>query len=383
MKSSLKKAFVSGCFDLLHSGHVEFLQRAAGYGDLYVALGSDQTVFELKGRTPVNNQVERAFMVQGLSCVHRAFISRGSGLLDFATELGEIRPDYFVVNADGNTPDKRKLCEELGIEYVVLRREPHAGLAGRSTTELRALPQMPYRIDLAGGWLDQPFVSRHHPGAVITLSIEPTVEFNDRSGMATSTRYTAIDTWGNKLPPGDPHKLAKTLFCCDNPPGTCEISGAQDAIGIAFPGLAKSNYNGEYWPASIEQETEEEALRFVERLLYLVPLGPRQGDFQVLKETYITPEGACRLAEATERCWDAIRAQDAGAFGRAVRDSFEAQIAMFPAMVNPAILALIEEYRDEALGWKISGAGGGGYIILVAGRPIEPAVRICARRTLS
>ena len=47
------KVFVSGCFDLLHSGHVEFLRRAATQGDeLYVALGSDQTVYELKGRAP-------------------------------------------------------------------------------------------------------------------------------------------------------------------------------------------------------------------------------------------------------------------------------------------------------------------------------------------
>jgi hypothetical protein len=97
---------------------------------------------------------------------------------------------------------------------------------------------MPYRIDLAGGWLDQPFVSRHYPGSVITLCIEPTVEFNDRSGMATSTRYTALDIWGPRLPPGDSEKLARILFACNNPPGTEYVSGAQDAIGIVFPGLA-------------------------------------------------------------------------------------------------------------------------------------------------
>ena len=43
------KVFVSGCFDLLHSGHVAFFQQAAAYGDLYVALGADETVYELKG----------------------------------------------------------------------------------------------------------------------------------------------------------------------------------------------------------------------------------------------------------------------------------------------------------------------------------------------
>src|SRR5688572_30488854 len=49
-----KRVFVSGCFDMLHSGHVAFLQTAASYGDLYVALGSDATVYGLKGRLPVN-----------------------------------------------------------------------------------------------------------------------------------------------------------------------------------------------------------------------------------------------------------------------------------------------------------------------------------------
>lgn len=51
------KVFVSGCFDMLHSGHVAFFQCAAAYGDeLYVALGSDETVFDLKGRPPVNTE---------------------------------------------------------------------------------------------------------------------------------------------------------------------------------------------------------------------------------------------------------------------------------------------------------------------------------------
>jgi cytidyltransferase-like protein len=54
-----KKVFVSGCFDLLHSGHIAFLQETASYGDLYVALGSDQTVYELKGRLPVNSEQEQ------------------------------------------------------------------------------------------------------------------------------------------------------------------------------------------------------------------------------------------------------------------------------------------------------------------------------------
>jgi cytidyltransferase-like protein len=375
-----RKVFVSGCFDMLHSGHVEFFREAASYGDLYVALGSDKTVYDLKGRVPINNEQERMFMAQSVSYVKEAFISQGSGMLDFEQELREIRPDIFIVNADGNIPEKRDLCEDLGIEYIILQREPHAGLMPRSTTALRRRHQIPYRIDLAGGWLDQPFVSKHYPGCVITISIEPTVEFNERSGMASSTRRNAIELWGPKIPPGDYEKLAKILFCYDNPPGTEEISGSQDAIGLIFPGLAKAYYEGEYWPTRIDRVVDELALQFVERSLYLMTLGPRHDGFSVLSDTRIDRQGARALSQATDNCWQAILKRDIERFGTHFRHSFEAQIAMFPNMMTPTVRKLIDQYRDQALGWKLSGAGGGGYLILVSDKPIEGAVRVIARR---
>ena len=377
---SPKKVLVSGCFDLLHSGHVAFFEAAAAYGDLYVALGSDRTVTALKGRPPVNTEQERLYMVRSIGCVHGAFISSGSGILDFADELGAMRPDFMVVNEDGNIPAKSRLCAELGIQYVVLQREPQAGLPARSTTALRQVEQMPYRIDLAGGWLDQPFVSRHHPGTVVTVSIEPTTAFNERSGMATSTRRSALDLWGPRLPAGDAARLAKTLFCYDNPPGTKEVSGSQDAIGIVYPGLARAHYAGAYWPHEIEHVVDEGALCFVEQSLVLVPLGPRGNDYDVLGNTCITARGAQALAEAADACWDALRVGDIAAFGAGVRASYEAQVAMFPAMRTQTVVDLIAQYRERAFGWKLSGAGGGGYLILVTDEPIEHGFRIVVRR---
>jgi cytidyltransferase-like protein len=373
------KVMVSGCFDLLHSGHIAFFEEAAQYGDLYVALGSDQTVFDLKGRAPVNTEDERLYMVKAVGCVTDVFISQGSGILDFLDEFKSLQPDIFVVNEDGNTPQKQRLCKEHGVEYIVLKREPHADLTPRSTTALRTVDRMPFRIDLAGGWLDQPWVSKHYPGSVITISIEPTIEFNERSGMASSTRRAAIDMWGPRLPAGDYEKLAKMLFCYDNPPGTTEISGSQDAIGIVFPGLAKADYEGAYWPVRIERLPDDLAARFVQDALYLIPLGPRPNEFDVLADTQIDGTRAKALADPTEDCWEAIKARDIAAFGDSIRRAFEAQIAMFPHMVNDEIFELIDQYRDQALGWKLSGAGGGGYLILVADHPIENAVRIVAR----
>ncbi|HOC89680.1 MAG TPA: L-rhamnose mutarotase [bacterium] len=91
-------------------------------------------------------------------------------------------------------------------------------------------------------------------------------------------------------------------------------------------------------------------------------------------------EGAKELAEVADECWQAILARDLAAFGAAVRRSFEAQIAMFPNMVDEAVRATIMQYRDQAIGWKLSGAGGGGYLTMVARQPIAGAMQIKIRR---
>jgi len=367
---------------MLHSGHVEFLREVAQYGDVYVALGSDKTIFDLKGRSTINSEQERVFMVKSVAFVKDAFISRGSGILDFESELREMMPDYFIVNADGHLQEKRDLCRELGIQYIILERKPYAGLEARSTTELRQRNSLPYRIDLAGGWLDQPYVSKHCPGPVITISLEPTLEFNERSGMAVSTRRHAVELWGTKIPAGNYEKLAKVLFCYDNPPGTKVISGSQDSIGLVFPGLAYAYYEGDYWPSRFEHRLDESLLRFVEGSLQLVSLGPRFSKYDPLVNTAFDYERAKALADAAEGNWQAILSQDILRFGHTLREGFEAQIAMFPNMMNERVKSLIDEYRDCALGWKLSGAGGGGYLILVAEKPVSGAIRVIARREM-
>ena len=212
-----KKVFVSGCYDLLHSGHVAFFEEAASYGDLYVGLGSDETIYGLKGRRTINSNEERLYMVKALRCVKDAWISSGSGIMDFEKEVRELKPDIFFVNTDGYTPEKKAFCDELGIELVVSKRVPRQGLPARSTTALRQDCLIPYRVELCGGWLDQPSVNVLCPGSVIVMSIEPTVEFNDKSGMATSSRKKAIELWQSRIPVGDRKQLAKLLFCVENP----------------------------------------------------------------------------------------------------------------------------------------------------------------------
>lgn len=375
-----KKVFVTGCFDMIHSGHVAFLKEAATYGDVYVGLGSDANVYNLKGRYPVNSQDERKYMLEALSCVKGCTVNTGWGIMDFENELQQVQPDYFIVNEDGNTPAKEELAKKYGYEYLVFKRIPHEGLPVRSTTSLRQECTMPYRIDLAGGWLDQPYVGKYAPGPVLTVSIEPTFEFNERSGMASSTRRKAIELWITDIPQGNKEQLAKILFSFENPPGTKIIAGSQDSIGIVMPGLNKIDYTGDYWPSNIKSVHDENVLAWIESHLYLITLEPREMGYDVLENTNINDVNAKRLADAAENCWASILAADSKGFGQAFRDSFEAQITMFPNMVDETIMNIIEKYKNKALGWKLSGAGGGGYLILVSDKSIEGAMQIKIRR---
>ena len=376
-----KKVLVSGCFDLLHSGHIAFLKSAAKYGDLYVCIGSDQTIYNLKGRYPVITQDERKYMIESLACVKECKINKGSGILDFLEELEEIKPNVFVVNEDGNTPNKIELCKTKNIELIVLDRVPSEGLPARSTTSLRTNSIIPFRIDLAGGWLDQPYVNKLFAGPVLTISIEPTIEFNNRSGMASSTRNKAIELWKAQLPEGDPVQLSKVLFSYENPPGTLNVAGSQDALGIVMPCLNYYHYSQDsYWPSAIKSIDDESILSWLENHLYLIPLDPRSSNYDVLANTNITEAGAKNLADAANQCWDAIQAKDLAAFGKAFLASFHAQIAMFPNMMDEMIQPIIDKYAANTVGYKLSGAGGGGYLILIADQAIENAIRIKIRR---
>ncbi|MCB4808455.1 adenylyltransferase/cytidyltransferase family protein [Tamlana sp. 62-3] len=377
-----KKVFVSGCFDMLHSGHVAFFKEASGFGDVYVGLGSDKTVFELKARETINSEDERLYMVKAIRHVKDAFVNSGSGLLDFEKELRELKPDYFVVNEDGYSDLKREICEELNIELHVLERFPETGLPERSTTSIRKsnFCNLPYRIDLAGTWIDQPYVSKYAPGWALTLSLEPIFEYFERAGMSTSTRNVAKKIWPYNLPLEKPKKIAKMLFSFENIPGKEFVSGAQDAIGICMPGLVRHYYDNGYWPLKFEENHDEETFKWLEKHISMVLLWPREDDLDLLGETYINEENVKSLTQAAENTWQAINNKDLKGFAKGVVDSFNAQTTMFPAMVNKKVLKAMEPYKEKALGWKLSGAGGGGYLILISEKPIEGTMPIKIRR---
>ena len=385
-----KKIFVSGCYDLLHSGHVEFFRQAAQYGDLYVGIGSDATILEYKHHKTVYSEQERLFMVKSIRYVKDAFINAGSGIMDFIPTVDALKPDILVVNEDGDREEKRQFCAERGIEYVVLHRDPHEGLKARSSTDLKKVEsRIPTRLDLAGTWIDQPYVSCFAPGWAITISLEPNFEVRERCGLSTSTRNVIKRIWPYQLPNMDPETLARLVFCFENHPEREDgiISGAQDAIGICVPGLCRHYYDNHFWPEKIETCNDESILQWLENHLVMIPMEPRKPGCSVVEGKDITKPKVKALAKAADDCWKAIMNKDLKAFAAAYKASFEAQVAMFPGMVSPSNSlefkvdslksvqkvqsSKVQEYIDRwskvsgVLAWKMPGAGGGGYLACV------------------
>lgn len=133
-----KKVIVTGSYDWFHSGHVRFLEEVSAFGDLYVVVGHDANIRLLKGEGhPLLPAAERRYVVGSINFVKQALISSGDGWLDADPEIRQLKPDIYVVNDDGDRGGKREYCEKLGIEYLVLKRTPAAGLPKRSSTDLR------------------------------------------------------------------------------------------------------------------------------------------------------------------------------------------------------------------------------------------------------
>ena len=366
----MKKVFVSGCYDLLHSGHVEFFRQASQYGDLYVGIGSDQTILGYKHHKTFYPEQERLFMVKSIKYVKDAYINAGDGIMDFVPTIDIVKPDIFVVNADGSSETKRKFCEERGIEYVVLQRTPAEGLTARSSTDIKdSTCQLPTRLDLAGTWIDQPYVSCHAPGWAITMSLLPTFEVRERCGLSTSTRNMIKKIWPVKLPDMNPEILAKLVFCFENDPERSDgiVSGAQDAIGICMPGLVRHYYDNRFWPDKFETCLDEKVLSWLESHVCMIPMEPRRPGCSVVEGKDITEPKVKNLAKAADDCWNAILAMDFAAFASAFQASFDAQVALFPAMIQGCVQSYIDQYSvlPEVHAWKMPGAGGGGYLVLV------------------
>ena len=374
-----KKVLVSGCYDLLHAGHVAFFKTASQYGKLYVSVGQDENLFRLKGKKPYFTQEERVYMVNAVKYVHQAFVSSGEGMLDFEEDMKLLKPDMFIVNTDGFTDGKARICKENNVELIVLERIPEEGLPARSSSASKKELQFPYRICLAGGWMDQPWVSAVHPGSVVVAQIWPTIEFNDRSGMATSSRKVASEIWGGTIPDGNQVRNAQLLFGAENPPGSKYISGSQDQLGILVPGVSRLDYDGDYWPSNIESTIDKDTCEWLAEVLYLIPLAPRPYGYDPLLVQNLEVEYVKELGKAGEKCYDAILSKNVNLLGESMTETFYAWKQILPNTVPEWVLEEMEsKYIGKYPGAITSGCGG-GYAFVASEKPIEGALKVKVR----
>jgi cytidyltransferase-like protein len=374
-----KKVLVSGCFDLLHGGHIAFFKTASSYGDLFVCLGRDDNLLLLKGKRPVFSEKERLFIVKSIRYVHDAFLASGTGLLDFEPDLKTIKPDIFIVNSDGHSPEKENLCKKLGIEYIVLERIPEPGLPERSSSVTKKELRFPYRLCLAGGWIDQPWVSKIYPGSVVVTQILPTMDFNGRSGLATSSRDFGLKIWGDRYPEGDPLENAKILFGAENPPGTEYVSGSQDHLGLLLPGVNRLYYNGGYWPEKIESNISKDICDWLSDVIFLVKLKPRPDGYDPLKEMHLDRSYIKELGEAGDLCWESILKKDIAGLGKSLTATYLSWEKILPLTVPDDILKEMETKYFRNFPGAITSGAGGGYVIVISDKPVKGSVKIKVR----
>jgi len=376
---SNKIVMVSGCYDLLHAGHVAFFKTAAEYGKLHVYVGQDQNIKFLKGKAPYFSEEERKYMVGAVRYVEKANIASGSGMLDFEPDMKELKPDIFLVNSDGFTEDKKRVCEENGVELVVLERIPEDGLPARSSSDSKKELKFPYRVCLAGGWLDQPWVSEINPGSVVVAQMWPTIDFNDRSGMATSSRKVAMELWGDEYPAGDPVRNAQLLFGAENPPGSEYISGTQDHIGLLVPGVSRIDYNGKFWPNNIENSVDPETCEWLSNVLNFAPLQPRPEGYNPILKKNLDPLIIKRLGKSGDACFEAILKKDVKMLGESMKETFLCWSEMLPYTVPDWVMEEMQTNYFTKYSGAITSGSGGGYIVFPSEEKVEGTMKVKIR----
>ena len=249
--------------------------------------------------------------------------------------------------------------------------------------------RIPHRLALAGGWIDQPFVSLHNPsppGSMVVVGLEPDCWFMERAGMASGTRRVALELWDGVLPKRPPEALVRELYMAEND-GNPEPSGSQDMIGLVYPGVSRLDYDarheGGFFPAHIESCCDPVIADWLEHALQLLPVNQRPQGYNPLGTRNLEPEWVLRLGESGKNCYDAILRQDLAALGASMNSCMECWEAILPHTVrHPTISidlkALLANFQARYPGAMYSGCGG-GYLIVAAQQDVPGAFRLHIR----
>ena len=226
----MQTVFVSGCYDILHAGHIQFFSEVRALGDrLVVSFASDDVLLAHKERASSLPEDHKKALIESLRMVDEVVIGRGHTLgLDFKDDFLRIKPAILAVTEDDKYATvKRALCAEVGAQYVVLPKTPPRFKPISTSSivrHIRAPHVAPLRVDFAGGWLDVPRLAR--PGAhIVNCAISPLVSLDDwpyekMSGLGGSGAWALLnghDGVASELDLGvgwqDPAVIRETGLC--------------------------------------------------------------------------------------------------------------------------------------------------------------------------
>ena len=249
--------------------------------------------------------------------------------------------------------------------------------------------KIPYRMAFAGGWIDQPFVSKLNPsppGSMVVVALEPVCRFMDRCGMGTSTRKVAMELWNGTLPDRDPAELVRELYAAENE-GRAEPSGSQDMVGLIYPGVNRLDFDfdreGGIFPQHVASNNDLDIARWLEDVIHLVPVAQRPAGYRPLGEKNLDRKWIRRLGRSGKDCFDAILAKDAEALGASMNECMKCWEAILPNTVrHPTVtvdlLAILGHYQSRYSGAMYSGCGG-GYLYVVSEEPVLGSIRVKVR----
>lgn len=199
----MKKVFISGCYDILHGGHIQFFKEARALGDnLTVCFASDKVLWEHKKRRTSIPQDHKLALMSALDIVDQVVIGDCDELgLDFKEHFLEIRPDVLAVTEDDQyEAQKRELCAQVGAEYIRLPKTPPQFTPVSTSSivrNIRTPAYAPLRVDFGGGWLDVPRHARE--GAfIVNCAISPMVsltnwDYEKKSGLGGSGAWALLN----------------------------------------------------------------------------------------------------------------------------------------------------------------------------------------------
>ena len=360
----MKRVFVSGCYDIIHAGHLQFFREARALGDhLTVSFASTEVLWLHKHRRSSLPDEHKRALLAALEMVDEVVVGdcHEEGL-DFREHFRAIRPAILAVTEDDKYgPLKRALCAEVGAEYVILPKTPPQ-FSPISTSQIvrfiRAPEAAPLRVDFAGGWLDVPRFSR--PGAfVVNCAISPTVSLRNwpyerNAGLGGSGAWALLngrDGVSSELDLGvgwqDPAIISETGLCVWR-------SGPRPELELKSNGALLRGRLALYWTGTPHDTP----------------------DLAKLPRDYSAIEGAG--ATAREAVWR----NDLTLLADAVRQSYRVQRAegMLPLPGDPEASAETRSVLPDAiapLAWKYCGGGFGGYAVYLFADPAERNA-ICA-----